>query len=91
MASCRCPRRVLLGLCDRKPHEFLAQHQQLQRYPRDLWSYKFKFTRSTGIVCVPADHSLADLRPAARQVYSGDRDLEIFLDVYLFSRVSQFN
>ena len=44
MASCRCPRRVLLGLCDHKPREFLAQHQQLQRYPRDLWSYKFKFT-----------------------------------------------
>jgi hypothetical protein len=43
MASCRCPRRVLLGLCDHKPREFLAQHQQLQRYPRDLWSYKFKF------------------------------------------------
>ena len=67
MASCRCPRRVLLGLCDHKPREFLAQHQQLQRYPRDLWSYKFKFS---SMVCYFTRLlSLAGLRHAARQIY----------------------
>ena len=66
----RCPRRVLLGLCGRKLREFLAQHQQLQRYLPALWSYKFKFfpiPNSKGLIGI-------DLR-AGERFHSDSQDV----------------